>query len=1537
MDLRLGIEFAPEGNALLKFLKELQSVLAALQIDKGKLSIGDLEKEIENAGGSVEELMPVFRLLADGAEEFSDAAGESFLSFDGAIGEAQSAVEGLIKTLDSGEIDLPEFDAPEIEQPEFDPVEIPVEGEGEISDAVALLEKLRDEQRLAMKAMEEAGDTGSEAYQKLKEEIRETEEAISKVSKEGQNGSSVFEKMFNFEAIGSASEFLGGISEKGQEARQALNLLESSAAATGVSVDSLKESAADLFANKGAESYAESLQLIAAANKAVGASLKGDELTTFATGASAIAKTMDADVNDVLKKSSTFIKAFGLDGQEAYDLMALGAQKANTPSDDLLDTLSEYSPLMKNAGFSGEEFLGTLTEGAKEGVFNLDKIGDAIKETQVRLNAGDISNAFADLGDVPEELQDKLKASLEKATAGDISVKEFLLEATKATNEAKLTDEMKAKIQTAISGTPAEDIGTEIYGKIFGAPIDTQAIKDNALLAGEQVKQSLGDVSILDKITAGADVAFENIAAAVAPIASPLGDILGTVGQLGPGLTLLEDKFGLFTKLGGGIKDIALKIIGSVVPALGAQTVATGAATTATAGLNATMLLNPAFLVVAGIAALAGAFILFGDDVKDAETAVADVNAALSDFEKKTEVEKATNKQSESLRKLADEYDALQGKTDAESQKRFAEVSEELAARVPSSVNAIENLGTQSEATARKIAISTKEVKSLADENQRLAQEAREESLENLGDQAAALADSYKAAKEEQQKLREERDELLAKKDAGLGDATGLGISGDVFDSVNDQLKDVRSELGKASAEAEKAEQGMRDFAKRMTDAGKSSDEIAEALGITKEEAKKLTGESIKAKAGMKGVAGEAKGLEKNIDAAAKKAQELGKKFADARKEAADLSATSINALAQDLLDLEAAKKSGDAANIAAAEARVKISRDSARESVKASANFDRYLREAEIQAGKTKREVVQKETKEIVNAATEVQSVLFGLTNQLTLQNKAALEADLESIRQREEAELQALKDKAKSLRDVEKDKTKILQNAGEIKELEEGGKAYLATQAKFNFEREKAQREFYTKLISEQSKLSSEAVSQEIAQLEFSESELTDVSDSSLEKRLNLRLKKLALQQALETRSIVEGSEEYIAAFVEAQQAIAAAEALPSDATAEEKTAAEDRVKIARERLQKTEEMILQSSERIKLSDAKFEKENANAIAEIRRSSYERQLKDLEEKQSEELEKEEKHAAAIQRLVSDLAKFAEESGNVFIDSGFEERSQEIEREFELRIITEEEKQSRLTALQQNADKQRLALQQQALGASLEAERQAALKSLEIQRTALLEKIKLAKDSGQTEQAELLKKDLGKLNTDIEEKGSILIGVSTELQSNITDIFSNLFTGDEEKMKQPFRNAFNVLVGALSRLASAKLTQVLLDSILPGLGLAGFFATMAAKSSLEGLVNSFMQPILQSLLSFPTGGVMKFDSPTLLQVGDGARLGGINREYIFRDDQLRQTIRETVHLSKNNNDKLLSGILHEMKNLPKKFIIMREEIYEAVMQAKYG
>lgn len=115
-------------------------------------------------------------------------------------------------------------------------------------------------------------------------------------------------------------------------------------------------------------------------------------------------------------------------------------------------------------------------------------------------------------------------------------------------------------------------------------------------------------------------------------------------------------------------------------------------------------------------------------------------------------------------------------------------------------------------------------------------------------------------------------------------------------------------------------------------------------------------------------------------------------------------------------------------------------------------------------------------------------------------------------------------------------------------------------------------------------------------------------------------------------------------------------------------------------------------------------------------------------------------------------------------------------------------------------------------------------------------------------------------------------------------------FSGSTKQAKDIWRAFLAEIAGYLQK----KVTAMVLDLIMsPGTmkfigGLpfpANVLALPVITATITAGVKAVTDPLLKSLLSFATGG--RVDEPTIAVVGDAARLGGNNREWIFRDDQL--------------------------------------------------
>lgn len=162
--------------------------------------------------------------------------------------------------------------------------------------------------------------------------------------------------------------------------------------------------------------------------------------------------TFGMDENETLRGAQQLMKQFGITSQEAFDLMATGAQNGLNKSDELGDNISEYSGKFAQAGYSAKEYFQLMQNGLDGGAYNLDKVNDAINEVTTRLVDGTIEGA---LDSFDTKTQDVFKAWQEgRATQKDV-VNAIVEDISKTTNE----QEKLNKSATAF-GTMGEDFNS---------------------------------------------------------------------------------------------------------------------------------------------------------------------------------------------------------------------------------------------------------------------------------------------------------------------------------------------------------------------------------------------------------------------------------------------------------------------------------------------------------------------------------------------------------------------------------------------------------------------------------------------------------------------------------------------------------------------------------------------------------------------------------------------------------------------------------------------------------------------------------------------------------------------------------------------------------------------------------------------------------------------------------------------------------------------------------------------------------------------
>lgn len=242
----------------------------------------------------------------------------------------------------------------------------------------------------------------------------------------------------------------GAMLKAGADFQASMAQIQASTGATAEQMAQMEKSARAIYTSGMGETYDEVARAMATMRQTGGFS--GKELEYVTKSAMLLGKTFDMDVAETARASSALVKNFGIDGEKAFDLIAFAAQNGANKNGDLLDTFNEYSVQYKALGFTAEQFAAHLVKGAEDGAFSIDKVGDAIKEFNIRAKDGSKSSmeAFADLGLSGETATQMFAAGGERAQAAFVEVVKRLKE---------IDDPVKRNAAgVALFGTQFEDL-----------------------------------------------------------------------------------------------------------------------------------------------------------------------------------------------------------------------------------------------------------------------------------------------------------------------------------------------------------------------------------------------------------------------------------------------------------------------------------------------------------------------------------------------------------------------------------------------------------------------------------------------------------------------------------------------------------------------------------------------------------------------------------------------------------------------------------------------------------------------------------------------------------------------------------------------------------------------------------------------------------------------------------------------------------------------------------------------------------------------
>lgn len=178
----------------------------------------------------------------------------------------------------------------------------------------------------------------------------------------------------------------------------AMKQVEGATGATAEQMEATRGIAKNLYANNFGEDWNDLGAAIANVQQVTGQT--GAELENTTRNAILMRDQFGFEIPESIKSVDTMMRQFGITSEDAYNLLAQGAQRGLDKSGELVDSANEYANQFKSLGFSADEMFDVFAAGSSEGVFQVDKVGDAVKEFNIRSKDGSktSSDAFTALG-----------------------------------------------------------------------------------------------------------------------------------------------------------------------------------------------------------------------------------------------------------------------------------------------------------------------------------------------------------------------------------------------------------------------------------------------------------------------------------------------------------------------------------------------------------------------------------------------------------------------------------------------------------------------------------------------------------------------------------------------------------------------------------------------------------------------------------------------------------------------------------------------------------------------------------------------------------------------------------------------------------------------------------------------------------------------------------------------------------------------------------------------------------------------------------
>lgn len=320
-------------------------------------------------------------------------------------------------------------------------------------------------------------------------------------------------------------------SDLGGEWQEAANQVASSTGAAGKELESLRGAMERVYADNFGEDVADVADAVALVDRNL-ANLDQEGLTKATEGALALRDAFEYEVEESTRAAEAIRKNFGTSVEDAFSLIAAGAQNGLDYSGELIDTINEYSSQFSKLGFTADGMFNLLQSGADSTAWNLDKVGDAIKEFSIRaIDGSDTTvSAFEDLGYNAEKIMATFAAGGEGANTAFFEVLNTLMD---------VDDQVKRDaLGVSLFGTMWEDLGVEAMQAMAdasSAAYDTQGaleqinqVKYNDLDSALQGIRRQMEVDLLP----AADAVYQSLMDSMPEITAAMGEMSPVIAEI---------------------------------------------------------------------------------------------------------------------------------------------------------------------------------------------------------------------------------------------------------------------------------------------------------------------------------------------------------------------------------------------------------------------------------------------------------------------------------------------------------------------------------------------------------------------------------------------------------------------------------------------------------------------------------------------------------------------------------------------------------------------------------------------------------------------------------------------------------------------------------------------------------------------------------------------------------------------------------------------------------------------------------------------